>query len=116
MTVIATKACTVRNIQHGFIEAGKIVGDNLCFPVFEKILAICRHNPSMEEYKNIENKTNTIIHVSCEYGHISKEVSDAINIVGDRDSMDCEVMRDATISQESYQHTKCLTHKHQIHI
>jgi len=25
-------------------------------------------------------------------------------------------MRDATITQESYQHTKCLTHEHQIHL
>jgi hypothetical protein len=27
-----------------------------------------------------------------------------------------EVLRDASISQESYQQTKCLTHEHQIHL
>ena len=27
-----------------------------------------------------------------------------------------EVMWDATITQESYQRTKCITHKHQIHL
>ncbi len=59
---------------------------------------------------------NTIIHESCEFGHISKEVYDFLIIVRDRDSMGREVMRDATISQESYQCTKCLTHEHQLYL
>ncbi len=59
---------------------------------------------------------DTIIHESCEYGHISEHVYDRLNIVKDRDSLGREVMRDATITQESYQHTKCLTHEHQIHL
>ncbi len=66
----------------------------------------------MEEYKNIENNMNTIIHESCEFGHIFEEVYDHLDIVRDRDSMGREVMWDATISQESYQRTKCLMHKH----
>ncbi len=59
---------------------------------------------------------NTIIHESCEFGHISEEVYDRLNIVRDRDSMGCEVMWDATITQESYQCTKCLLHKHQLYL
>ena len=59
---------------------------------------------------------NTIIHESCEFGHISEEVYDRIGIPRDRDSMGREVMRDATISQKSYQWTKCITHEHQIHL
>ncbi len=59
---------------------------------------------------------NTIIHESCEFGHISEDVYDRIGIPRDRDSMGREVMRDATISQESYQRTKCITHEHQIHL
>ncbi len=39
-----------------------------------------------------------------------------MGIVRDRDSMGCKVLRDATISQESYQRTKCLTHEHQINL
>ncbi len=70
----------------------------------------------MEEYKNIKNNINTIIHESCKFGHISKEVYDRIGIARDRDSMGREVMQDATFSRESYQHTKCLTHEHQIHL
>ena len=59
-------------------------------------------NPSMDEYKNIKNHMDTIIHESCEYGHISEHVYDRLNIVRDRDSLGREVMRDATITQESY--------------
>jgi hypothetical protein len=116
LSVIATKACMVKNIQHGFIEAGMIDAENLRYPVFDKIIATCRRNPSVEEYKNIENNMNTIIHESCEFGHISEEVYDRPNIVRDRDSMGCKVMQDATITRESYQCTKCLTHKHTFYL
>ncbi len=57
-----------------------------------------------------------ILHHSCEFGHISDEMYDEQEILQERDKMGCEVMRDATISQESYQQTKCLTHEHQIHL
>ncbi len=116
LSVMATKACTFENIQHRFIKAGMIDGDNLCFPVFGTIIATCRWNPSLEEYKNIENNINTIIHELCEFGDISKEVYDGLNIVKDRNSLGCEVMWDSSIKQESYQRTKCLTHKNQIYL
>jgi hypothetical protein len=116
LSVMATKACTVKNIQHGFIKAGMIDAENLRYPVFDKIIATCRWNPSVEEYKNIENNMNTIIHESCEFRHISKEIYDRLNIIRDKDSMGCEVMRDAKITQESYQRIKCLTHEHQLYL
>jgi hypothetical protein len=40
----------------------------------------------MDEYKNIKNHMDTIIHESCEYGHISEHVYDRLNIVRDRES------------------------------
>ncbi len=117
LSVMATKACTVKNIPHGFIEAGMIDGDNLRFPVFNKILATCRQNPSIEEYKNMErNMDRSLIYESCELGHISEDIYDAVNIVRDRDSMGCKVLGDETIAQESYQCTKCPTHEHQFHL
>ena len=70
----------------------------------------------MDEYKNIENHMDTIIHESCEYGHISEHFYDCLIIVRDWDSLGCEVMQDATITQEKYQRTKCITHEHQIHL
>ena len=59
--------------------------------------------------------TNILYH-SSEYGHILEDVYDQIDIVRDRDSIGCEILQEATISQESYQRTKCLTHEHQIHL
>ena len=108
--VMATKACTVKDIPHGFIVAGIKNINNLRYPVFDKIISTWQRNPMVEDCKNIENNMDTITHESCKFGHISKEVYDCIGIARDIDSMDHEVMRDATISQESYQSTKCLTH------
>jgi hypothetical protein len=113
---MATKARSVKNIHHGFIMTGQIDGLHMHFPVFDTILSTCRQNPKKEEYENIEKNMTNILYHSSEYSHISKDVNDQMVIVRDRDSMGCEVMRDATISQESYQCTKCLSHEHQIHL
>ncbi len=113
---MATKACSVKNIQHGFIMTGQIDGWNMRYPVFDTILSTCRKNPKKEEYENIEKNMTNIFYHSSEYGHISEDVYNQMGIVRDHDSMGCEVLRDAAISQESYQCTKCLTHEHQIHL
>jgi hypothetical protein len=97
---MATKACSVKNIQHGFIMTGQIDGLHMRFPVFDTILSTCRRNPKKEEYEHIEKNMTNILYHSSEYGHISKDVYNQMGIVRDRDSMGCEVMRDATISQE----------------
>ncbi len=98
------------------VGTGMIDGGNHRFPVYDKILATCRWNPSIAEYENIEKNMTIILHHSCEFGHISDEMYDQIEILQDRDKMGREVMQDAIISQESYQRTKCLTHEHQIHL
>jgi hypothetical protein len=48
---MAAKACSVKNIQHGFIMTGQIDGSKMRFPVFDTILSTCRQNPKKEEYK-----------------------------------------------------------------
>jgi hypothetical protein len=58
----------------------------------------------------------TIIHELSDVEYILEEVYNSIYIIRDRDSLGCEVMRDASISQESYQRTKCLTHQHHIYL
>jgi hypothetical protein len=113
---MAMKACSVKNIQHGFIMTGQIDGTNMRFPVFDTILSMCRRNPKKEEYENIEKNMTNILYHPSDYGHISEDVYDQMVIVRDPDSMVCEVLHEATISQESYQRTKCLTHEDQIHL
>ena len=46
----------------------------------------------MEEYKNIENNMNAIIHETCKFGHICEEVYHGLNIIRDRDSNGREVI------------------------
>ncbi len=79
-----------------------IDGNNHPFLMYNKILAMCRRNPSMAEYENIEKKMTMILHHLCEFGHISDEMYDQLEILRDHDKMGHEVMQDATISQESY--------------
>jgi hypothetical protein len=104
-SAIATKVCTVKNIQHGFTEAGMFDGDNLRFPVYDKILATCRWNPSLAEYENIEKNMPTILHHSCEFGHVSDDIYDKLGIIQDREKMGHEVTRDASIFQKNFQQT-----------
>jgi hypothetical protein len=116
LSEMATKAYSVKNIQHGFIMTGLIDGTNMHFPVFDTILSMCRRNPKKEEYENIEKNMTNILYHSSDYGHNLEDLYDQMGIVRDCDSMGCKVLREATISQESYQRTKCLTHEHQIHL
>jgi hypothetical protein len=85
LSAIATNVCTVKNIQHGFTEAGMFVGDNHCLPVYDEILAACRQNPSLAENENIEKNMPTILHHSCEFDHISDDIYDKLGIQQDHD-------------------------------
>ncbi len=116
LSEMATKACSVKNIQHGFIMDGLIDGINMCFPVFDTIISKCWQNPKKEEYENIEENMTNILYQSSGYGHIADKIYGQMGIVSDRDSMGSEVLHDATISQKNYLHAKCLTHEHQIHL
>ncbi len=113
---MATKACSVKNIQHGFIMTGQNDGTNMHFPVFDTILSTCWRNPKKEEYENIEKNMTNILYYSSDYGLILEDVYNHMVIVRDHDSMGCKVLCEATISQESYQRTKCPTHEHRIHL
>jgi hypothetical protein len=113
---MATKAWSVKNILHRFIMTGQIDGTNMCFPVFGTILSTCRRNPKKEEYENTEKNMTNILYHSSDYGHILEDVYNQMGTVRDCDSTGCKVLCEATISQESYQCTTCLTHEHQIHL
>ncbi len=51
------------------------------------------------EYENIEKNMPTILHHSCDFGHVSDDIYDKLGIIQDHDKMGREVMRDASISQ-----------------
>jgi hypothetical protein len=114
LSEMATKACSVKKIQHGIITAGLIDGINVHFLVFDTIISMCQQNPKWEKYENIEENMTNILYQFSEYCHIAEDKYNQMGIVRDSDSMGWEVLCDATISRENYQSTKCLTHEHQI--
>ena len=113
---IATKACTVDNIRRGFITAGIIDDKRKRYPVFNRILSTCRRDVQVTEYKCIVDNFHRIINEACEKGIVSEEVFEEIGIIKDSDSTGNTVLRDAEISQESRQRTKCLTHAEQVEL
>ncbi len=56
---ISTTACSKDNIKHGFIHAGIINKEFNRYPVFNKILATCRQQPTIEELKQWRNHSQT---------------------------------------------------------
>ena len=53
---MTTKSVTRNNIIHGFVENRMIDFENSRFPDFNKILEICRKDPTIEEYKMCETQ------------------------------------------------------------
>lgn len=111
------RTCTSSNIQHGFIEAGII--DNKVkkrYPVFTKIIATCRRNPTIPEFRNILDNFGYFLEAACENGYVPEELYDLYNVVQDTEAGGKVVLRNAGISQEHMQRTKVLTHESQVQL
>ena len=111
---VATKACTKSNIQHGFIEAGIIDEVNHRYPVFDKMLATCRRNPTVEEYESAKSNFPDFVNAVEERGIIPEELYEMHGIDVDKDAHGNTVRRDYEISQETRQRSKCLTNSYQV--
>ena len=66
------------------------------------------------EYKCIVDNFHQIINEACEKGIVSETLFDEMGVVKDCDSTGNIVLREAEISQECRQRTKCLTHAEQV--
>ena len=113
---IATRACSKDNIKHGFIQAGIIDEDLNRYPVFNKILATCRQQPTLEEYHTVLETFPEFIEIMDKFGHIDEEQFDVRGIRMDKDINGQDVFRTVGIAQESFQQSKCLTHFHQVNM
>ena len=111
---MATKAATRDNIIDGFVETGLIDKKQLKYPVLEKILATCKKSIPRDIYDKFIDNFPRLFSIMLEKGHISEEVYDDMDFPRDMDVHGREVRRDATISQESQQRCKELTHTFQI--
>jgi hypothetical protein len=84
------------------------------YSIFNKILATCRQTPTLEEYRTVINSFEDFFKIMEEKGHIPEEHLDVCGIRSDKDINGNDVLRTAGILQESFQHSKCLTHSHQV--
>jgi hypothetical protein len=85
-----------------------------CYPVFNKILSACRQQYSRDEYDTVVETFEHFLRIMGEEGHIPEEHFDLGGIRMDKDINGKDVVRAATITQESYQRSKCLTHSRQV--
>jgi hypothetical protein len=83
------------------------------WPVWDKILATCRQKIEREEYESIIRNFNHYLSIMEEQGHIPDQYFDDCGVRMDKDVHGKVVVRSATIAQESYQRSKCLSHEYQ---
>ena len=113
---ISIRAMTRNNIVHGFLENGMIDRQFVRYPDFNKLLSTCRTNPTKDEY-DLCIKAFPILYKYCaEHGHIPDKIYEDLGFPLDKDPFGRIVKRDATITQESRQREKCLTHDYQVEL
>ena len=113
---IVNRCCTQKHIRQGFIEAGMINKEAMRFPVFDKILATCRRNPERTEYDLIKSNFGTFFEAACEDGLVPEQLYEDLDIRRDSNIHGDDVFRNCSITQESRQWSKCLTHLNQVHL
>ena len=113
---IVNRCCTQKHIRQGFIEAGMINKEAMRFPVFDKILATCRRNPERTEYDLIKSNFGTFFEAACEDGLVPEQLYEDLDIRRDSNIHGDDVFRNCSITQESRQRSKCLTHLNQVHL
>jgi hypothetical protein len=84
------------------------------YSVFNKILLTFCQLYSQDEYNTVVKSFNHFLNITDQEGHIQH--FDLCGVRIDKDINGNDVIRLANISQESYQHSKCLTHLHQLNL
>jgi hypothetical protein len=113
---LATKAATRGNIIHGFHQSGIIDEEVHRYPVLHKILATCRSSIPKELIEKIEYHFDYLYKLVLDEGRIPEHVFDELDFPKDKDANGNVVLRNAGISQESFQRSKCMTHIHQVEL
>jgi hypothetical protein len=83
------------------------------WPVWDKILATCHKKIDQEEYESIIQNFNHYLSIMEEQGHIPDQYFDDCGVRMDKDVHGKVFVRSATIAQESYERSKCLSHEYQ---
>lgn len=112
---VLSQVATKRNIQHGFLENGLVCKLSKEFPDYSKLLATCKKNPSEDVWKRTLKAFLKLFAHQLQHGHLTDDILEQCGLPEDLDNNNQPVPCNATISQESWQRAKCLTHKHQKH-
>ena len=73
-------------------------------------MSTCKRNPTIEEYQNVFDTYPDYLKKVDDEGYIDDPFHDANHVQRDKNGHGDEVVRDAGITQEHMQRTKCLTH------
>jgi hypothetical protein len=84
--------------------------------MFNKILSTCRQQYSRNKYNTVVDTFEHFLRIMDKEGHIPEDHFDLCGIRMDKDIHGKEAVRAATISQESYQQSKYLTHSWQVNM
>jgi hypothetical protein len=109
----ATKAISRSHVQQGFVSNGMIDANTKELPDFDRLLATCRTEIPLQLYNKIERDFPLLLKYELEHGDIPDWLYEELGYPMDKDMDGREVRRNATISQENRQRSKCLSHSHQ---
>jgi hypothetical protein len=108
---ILQKIATKKIIQSGFVAAGLIDEKSFSVPDLAAIMRTTRRTLGLDEERNFLDQFPLLLNVQYENGHLSDAVMEKHGLPIDIDGSGKEVRRESTISGESFQRSKNLTHK-----
>ena len=82
---MSAQACTIKNINHGFRENGMSDGKYYRYPDFNKSLATCQLDPTVEEYELYKEIFSYLLKLYLKDGQVDDKVFEALDFPTDRD-------------------------------
>jgi hypothetical protein len=110
---ILQRIATKKIIRGGFVAAGLIDEKSMSVPDLAAIMRTTRRALTSDEERNFLDQFPLLLNVHYENGHLSDNVMEQHGLPIDVDASGNEVRRESTVSGESFQRAKCLTHNSQ---
>ena len=118
---IAAPSASRNNVVHGFIANG-MVGDEKvyktkhAFPDFDRMLNTVGRNVTIDDHALCKTTLPDLMRIHLKNGCISESTFDSMGYPVDLDESGAESPKTATITQESRQRAKCLSHSAQVEL
>jgi hypothetical protein len=108
---ILQEIATKKIIRDGSVAAGIIDEKSLSVPDLAFIMRTSRRALTFDEQSNFLDQFPLLLNVQYENGHLSDDVMEKHGLPVDVDASGNEMRRESTVSGESFQRAKNLTHK-----